>query len=97
MVAAVGTSAGILAPILIYWISSRAATRRERNWASKRLRQTVAAGSPTGGMLFDFAPVPDAPFLLMTVLAVLGILLSLGLPKRLVTGKYSEAGYVGDV
>jgi len=36
-------------------------------------------------LLFNFAPLPDAPFLLMTVLTALGILLSLGLPKMLVT------------
>lgn len=31
----------------------------------------VAVGSAAGGLLFDFAPLPDTAFLLMTVLTVL--------------------------
>ena len=44
-------------------------------------------GSAAGGLLFDVAALPNASFLLMTLLTVLGILLSLGLPSALVTRK----------
>ena len=40
--------------------------------------------------MFDVALLPNASFLLMTVLTVLGILLSLGLPNRLVTRKIAK-------
>ena len=57
----------------------------------------VAVGSAAGGLLFDLAPLPNAPFLLMTVLTMLGILLSLGLPHLLVTRKLSEPPTRNDV
>lgn len=41
--------------------------------------------------MFDVAPLPHASFLLVTVLTVLGVLLSFGLPNVLVTRKYGEA------
>ena len=90
VVAAVGASAGILAPILTYWISSKAGKAQGAQLGKQTAATNlgVAGGSAAGGMLFDFAPLPDAPFLLMTVLTVLGILLSLGLPKGLVIGKF---------
>jgi hypothetical protein len=46
-----------------------------------------------GGLLFDFAPLPGASFLLMTVLTVLGILVSLGLPNMLVARKLGESAF----
>jgi len=42
--------------------------------------------------LFNVAPVPDASFLLMTVLTVLGILLSLGLPNKLARRRLGHGG-----
>ena len=47
-------------------------------------------GSAAGGLLFDVASLPDAPFLLMTMLVVLGVLLSLGLPNMLVHGNLAN-------
>jgi hypothetical protein len=41
--------------------------------------------------LFNLAPLPDASFLLASVLTVVGILLSLGLPKTLAMRKPSYA------
>jgi hypothetical protein len=46
-----------------------------------------------GGLLFDFAPLPGASFLLMTLLMVVGILLSLGLPNMLVTRTLGESAF----
>ena len=43
-----------------------------------------------GGILFDVAPLPHASFLLVTVLTVMGVLLSLGLPKGLSIRKRGE-------
>ena len=99
VVATVGASAGILAPILTYWISSKAGKGQGAQLGKQTAATNlgVAAGSAAGGELFDFAPLPHAPFLLMTVLTVLGILLSLRLPKRLLTLKFSEARYVDDI
>jgi predicted MFS family arabinose efflux permease len=96
MLAVIGTvaaSAGILSPILTYWISRKAG----RAQGAELGKQTAAAslgvtvGSAAGGLLFDFAPLPGASFLLMTLLVVVGILLSLGLPNMLVTRKLGES------
>ncbi|MEP6568084.1 MAG: MFS transporter, partial [Mesorhizobium sp.] len=51
----------------------------------------AAVGSAAGGLLFDIAPLPHASFLLVTALTILGVLLSLGLPKRLLTRESGEA------
>jgi MFS family permease len=85
----VAASAGILSPILTYWISSKAG----RTQGAELGKQTAAAslgaavGSAAGGLLFHFTWLPNASFLLVTGLAVIGILFSLGLPDRLVTRK----------
>lgn len=87
VIGAVAVSAGILSPILTYWISSKAG----RAQGTELGKQTAAAslgaavGSAAGGLLFDVASLPAAPFLLVTLLTGLGVLLSLGLPKMLRT------------
>ena len=93
VIGAVAASAGILSPILTYWISSKAGKAQGAELGKQTAATSlgVAVGSATGGLLFNFAPLPDAPFLLMTVLTALGILLSFGLPKMLVTRKLGEA------
>lgn len=98
-IGAVAASAGILSPILTYWISSKAGTAQGAELGKQTAAASLGAavGSAAGGLLFDFAPLSDASFLLMTVLTVLGILLSLGLPKMLVTRKVGEAAYNRDV
>jgi MFS family permease len=89
VIGAVAASAGILSPILTYWISRKAG----RAQGTELGKQTAAAslgaavGSAAGGLLFNVAPLPGASFLLMSVLTVLGILLSLGLPNLLVQQK----------
>ena len=85
-IGAVAASAGILSPILTYWISAKAG--RAQGWELGK--QTAAAslgvtlGSAAGGLLFNIAALPGASFLLTAGLAVLGVLLSLGLPQLLV-------------
>ena len=85
VVAAVASSAGILSPILTYWISSNAGKARgaELGMQTAAASLGVAAGSAAGGLLFNVSSLPGASFLLGTALAVLGFLLSFGLPNVL--------------
>ena len=86
VIGAVAASAGILSPILTYWISAKAGSAQ--GWELGK--QTAAAslgvtlGSAAGGLLYTVAALPGASFLLTAVLALLGFLLSLGLPQLLV-------------
>ncbi len=89
VIGAVAASAGILSPILTYWISTHAGSAQ--GWQLGK--QTAAAslgvtvGSAAGGLLFNVAALPGAAFVLAAGLAVLGALLSLGLPHLLVPPK----------
>jgi len=86
LIGAIAASAGILSPILTYWISAKAGSAQ--GWELGR--QTAAAslgvtlGSAAGGLLFNVAALPNASFILTAVLALLGFLLSPGLPHLLV-------------
>jgi len=86
VIGAIAASAGILSPILTYWISAKAGSAQ--GWELGR--QTGAAslgvtlGSAAGGLLFNVAALPNASFILTAGLAALGFLLSLGLPQLLV-------------
>lgn len=85
VIGVVAASAGILSPILTYWISAKAGS--EQGWQLGK--QTAAAslgvtvGSAAGGLLFNVVALPGAPFVLTAGLVVLGFLLSLGLPHLL--------------
>jgi MFS family permease len=86
VIAAVAASAGILSPILTYWMSAKAGT--SQGWQLGR--QTAVAslgitvGSALGGLLFSVAALPGASFIFAAGLTVLALLLSLGLPDLLV-------------
>ena len=92
VIGAVAASAGILLPILTYWISVNAGSAQ--GWELGK--QTAAAslgvtvGSVAGGLLFDVAALPGASFVLAAVLAALGVLLCLGLPNLLVRRNATE-------
>ena len=85
VIGGVAASAGILSPILTYWISSKAGKAQ----GAQLGRQTSAAslgaavGSAVGGLLYDVAWLPNASFLLVTALALLGALMSLSFPALL--------------
>ncbi len=85
VIGAVAASAGILLPILTYWISVNAG--RAQGWELGK--QTAAAslgvtlGSAAGGLLYNVAALPGASFVSTAGLTVLGFLLSLGLPHLL--------------
>jgi predicted MFS family arabinose efflux permease len=85
VVAAVASSAGILSPILTYWISTNAGKARGAELGMQTAASSlgVAAGSAAGGLLFNVAALPGASFLLVTALTGLGFLLSLSLPNVL--------------
>ena len=86
VIGAVAASAGILSPILTYWISAKAGSAQ--GWELGK--QTAAAslgvtvGSVAGGLLYNVAALPGASFVLTAGLVALGFLLSLGLPHLLV-------------
>ena len=85
VIGAVAASAGILSPILTYWISAKAGSAQ--GWELGK--QTAAAslgvtlGSIAGGLLFNIALLPGASFILTAAIVALGFLLSLNLPKLL--------------
>ena len=93
VVGAVAASAGILSPILTYWISARAGSAQ--GWQLGK--QTAAAslgvtvGSAAGGLLFNVAAMPGASFILSAGLTVIGFLISLGLPNLLVLPAVANA------
>ena len=81
VISAVAASAGILSPILTYWISAKAGGAQ--GWELGK--QTAAAslgvtlGSAAGGLLYNVAALPGGSFVLTALLVVLGFVLSLKL------------------
>lgn len=86
VVGAVAASAGILSPILTYWIASHAGKKS----GAELGRQTAAAslgaglGSAAGGMLYDVTWLPNAAFVLTAGVILLGVWPGLWLPGQLV-------------
>lgn len=86
VVGAIAASAGVLLPILTYWISANAGSAQ--GWELGK--QTAAAslgvtiGSAAGGLLFNVAALPGASFILTAGLAASGLLLTVGLPRMLI-------------
>jgi MFS family permease len=98
VIGAVAASAGILSPILTYWISAKA--ERAQGWELGK--QTAAAslgvtlGSAAGGLLFNTAVQPGAPFILAALLVIIGFVLSLQLPQLLVHRNLRINAIAGD-
>ncbi len=95
VIGAVAASAGILSPILTYWISTQAGSAQGWQLGKQTAAASlgVTAGSAAVGLLFNVAAFPGVSFVLAGGLAVLGSLLSLGLPHRLVP-RVPEGGRV---
>jgi MFS family permease len=89
VIGAVAASAGILSPIITYWISSKAGKSQGVELGKQTAAASLGAaiGSAAGGLLFNVAGLPGASFLLVTALTMLGVFLSLSLPKMLVAKK----------
>jgi predicted MFS family arabinose efflux permease len=86
VIGAVAASAGILSPILTYWISAKAGSAQgwELGKQAAAASLGVTLGSAAGGLLFNFPTLPGASFVLTAGLVVMGFLLSFGLPHLLV-------------
>ena len=95
---AVAASAGILSPILTYWISSKAGKAQGAELGKQTAASSlgVTVGSAAGGFLFNVPWFPNASFILITGLTAAGALLSLGLPNLLVLRKGGAEAYAGD-
>lgn len=96
MLAAIGTvaaSAGILSPILTYFISSGAGPAQGwelgKQTASASLGVTI--GSAVGGLLFNVADFPGASFIFAAALSAIGIVWSFGLPHLLLPSGHDKA------
>lgn len=93
VVGAIAASAGILSPIFTYWISSSAGTAQGKQLGKQTAAASLGAatGSAAGGIFFNVTWLPDASFVLIAALTVIGLLLSLGLPKMLMKSKHDNA------
>ena len=84
-VALVAASAGILSPIVTYWVSLGGGETQGadlgRVTAAASLGQAV--GSAAGGLLFDVSIVPNATFIVTATIVLTGLAASLGLPRLL--------------
>ncbi|MBX9776508.1 MAG: MFS transporter [Xanthobacteraceae bacterium] len=91
-VALVAASAGILSPIVTYWVSLGAGETQGadlgRVTAATSLGQ--ALGSAAGGLLFDVPLLPGAAFTVTAVVVLAGITASVGLPQLLVQNQKAE-------
>ena len=92
VVGVVAASAGILSPILTYWISIKSGAAQGAAFGNQTAASSlgVTAGSAAGGLLFNVALLPNASYLLLTSLTMFGLLLSLGLPNMLFTRKTKQ-------
>lgn len=85
VIGAVAASAGILSPILTYWIAAHAGHKSGADLGKQTSAASLGAavGSAAGGLLFDVSWLPNAAFVLMAVVALLAGGSSLRLPGRL--------------
>ena len=91
---AVAASAGILSPILTYWISSKAGKAQGAQLGHQTAAASLGAsvGAAAGGVLFDVAWLPNASFVLVVAVIVLGAILSVRLPQMLVAREPADGG-----
>jgi MFS family permease len=85
VIGAIAASAGVLSPILTYWISAKAGSAQGWELGKQTAAASLGAtlGSAAGGVLFNVTALPGASFVLAALLAGLGIVLSLRLPHAL--------------
>ena len=86
VVGAVAASAGILSPILTYWIASHAGHKSGVDLGKQTSAASLGAavGSAAGGLLYDATWLPNAAFVLTAAVVLLAVWPSLSLPGRLV-------------
>lgn len=86
VVGAVAASAGILSPILTYWIASHAGPRSGADLGKQTSAASLGAavGSAAGGLLYNLTWLPNAAFVFAAVAVLAAVWPSLGLLGRLV-------------
>lgn len=84
-VAAVAAGAGVLTPLLSFWISFGASEARgvQLGWQTAATSLGQVAGSAGSGMLFGLAGLPEAPFLLAGAALAAATAASIGLASSL--------------
>lgn len=99
VVGAVAASAGIISPILTYWISSKAGDSQGTQLGKQTAAASLGAavGSVAGGLLFNVSWLPNASFVLITGLTVVGLLISFALPKMLMRQRHDETSVMPHV
>ena len=82
----VAASAGLLSPILTYWIAARAGHKSGAELGKQTSATSLGAavGSAAGGLLYDVTWLPNAAFVLMAGVTLLAVWPSLRLPGQLV-------------
>lgn len=90
---AVAASAGILSPILTYWIAAKAGHKSgaELGKQSSAASLGAAVGSAAGGLLYAVSWLPDAAFILMAGVTLLAVLVALRMPGRLLPAADNSA------
>lgn len=87
----VAASSGVLSPLAAYWISlGSGATQGEeigRQTAAASLGQVL--GSAVGGLLSGVVIMPGASFVLTAGVVLVGVVASVGLPRRLATSLHT--------
>lgn len=86
VVVAVAASAGVLSPILTYWIASHAGHKSGADLGKQTSASSLGAavGSAAGGLLYDVAWPPNAAFVLMAGVVMVAVWPGLNLTERLV-------------
>ena len=84
----VAASAGILSPILTYWIATEAGHKSGAGLGKQTSAASLGAavGSAAGGLLYGATWLPNAAFVLTASVALLAVWPSLRLPGRLMAG-----------
>lgn len=84
-VALVAASAGILSPIVTYWVSLGAGKTQGADLGQVTAAASLggAVGSAAGGLLFNVAVLPNAGFTAAALIVAAGLAGSLGLSRRL--------------
>ena len=84
-VALVAASAGLLSPIVTYWVSLTAGETQgaDLGWARAAASLGQALGSAAGGLLFGVTILPGAAFTVTAAVVLTALVASLGLAQRL--------------
>ncbi len=88
----VAASAGMLSPILTYWIAAGAGHKSGAGLGKQISAASLGAavGSAVGGLLYDVTWLPNAAFSLTAGVALLAVWPSLRLPGQLMRRRHRD-------